>query len=114
MVKQVIVVRNDIEMGKGKAAAQVAHASLGAYKKAKKLCPGKVAEWEEEGEKKIVVKAGLDEILEIKKWADAKKIPSCLISDAGHTQLEPGTITALGLGPDDDEKFSGTEKLKLL
>ena len=33
-VKMVLVVRQDLKMGKGKAAAQCAHAAVGAYKKA--------------------------------------------------------------------------------
>ena len=114
MVKQVIIVRGDLGMGKGKAAAQVGHASLGAYKKAKKRFPDMVATWERGGEKKVVLKASLKEILEFKGWADTAGIINYMVKDAGLTQLEPGTITALALGPDTDEKLAPTEKLKLL
>jgi PTH2 family peptidyl-tRNA hydrolase len=114
MVKQVIIVRKDVEMGKGKVGAQVAHASLGAYRKAKKRNAKHVAEWEREGGTKIVLRATLDELMEFKEWADQVGVASYLVKDAGHTQVEPGTITALGLGPDDDEKLKPTERLKLL
>lgn len=114
MVKQVIVVRSDVKMGKGKMGAQIAHASLGAYRKAKKLDARKVAGWERDGGKKVVLKATLDEIVELKKWADAEGIVSFMVQDAGHTQVEPGTVTALGIGPDTDERLRPTEKLKLL
>jgi len=114
MVKQVIIVRKDVEMGKGKIGAQVAHASLGAYRKAKKLDARVVGEWEREGGKKIVLKGTLEEIMAFKQWADAEGVASYLVQDAGHTQVEPGTVTALGLGPDSDGKLKPTEKLKLL
>jgi peptidyl-tRNA hydrolase, PTH2 family len=114
MVKQVIIVRKDVGMGKGKISAQVAHASVGAYRKAKKLDAKKVAEWEREGGRKIVLKGTLEEIMEFKQWADGEDVVSYLVQDAGHTQVEPGTVTALGLGPESDEKLRPTEKLKLL
>ncbi len=114
MVKQVILVRGDLGMGKGKIGAQVAHASLGAYRKAKRLHPSKVAEWEREGGKKIVLRATLEELMKFKRWADSEGVVSFLVRDAGHTQVEPGTVTALGLGPDDEEKLKPTERLKLL
>ena len=112
-MKQVIVVRSDLRMGKGKLAAQVAHASLESYKKADKR---KVRIWEKEGSKKIVVKVNsLEELLDLKKKADELKIPNALIRDAGLTQLEEGTITCLGLGPEEDEKLDKlTGKLKLI
>lgn len=114
MVKQVVLVRGDLGMGKGKVAAQVAHASLGAYRKAKKREPGLVAEWESGGGRKIVVKAGLEQIMEFREWAERKGVASYLVRDAGHTQVEPGTVTALGLGPDTEERLRPTEELKLL
>jgi len=112
-MKQVIVVRSDLKMGKGKLAAQVAHASLEAYKKAGKE---KVKVWEAAGSKKIVVKVdSLEELLDLERKAEELKIPNALIRDAGLTQLEEGTITCLGLGPDEDEKIDRlTGKLKLL
>ena len=114
MVKQVIIVRNDLKMGKGKIAAQACHASLGVYKKVKGLDKKLIKVWEDGGEKKVVLAASLDELMEFKKWADGVGVKSYLVKDAGHTQLEPGTITALGLGPDSDEKLEPTERLKLL
>ncbi|MGC8924328.1 MAG: peptidyl-tRNA hydrolase Pth2 [Candidatus Micrarchaeia archaeon] len=97
-VKQVIIVCSDVKMGKGKAVAQGAHAAVRAYDLALKKYPEIVRLWRESGEKKIVVKATLKELLSIYK--NAKDQVSCaLISDAGLTQLEPGTITALALGP---------------
>jgi len=95
--KQVIVVRNDLKLSKGKLAVQVAHASLEAYKKSK---PEYRTEWENQGSKKIVVKVdGLKELLEIKKRAGQSDLPCSLIKDAGRTELPPGTTTALGIGP---------------
>ncbi|MBR9689440.1 MAG: peptidyl-tRNA hydrolase [Candidatus Altiarchaeota archaeon] len=114
MVKQVIIVRSDISMGKGKIAAQSSHASIGAYKKVKGKDPEMVDKWEREGGKKVVLTAPLEEIMEFLKWATEKKIASYLVKDAGHTQVEPGTITALGLGPDTEARLEPTEKLKLL
>jgi PTH2 family peptidyl-tRNA hydrolase len=112
-MKQAILVRTDLKMGKGKIATQVAHASLEAYKKVNK---NKIKKWEKEGCKKIVLKVGsLRELLKLKKEADKLKIPNALIRDAGLTQLKKGAITSLALGPDEDEKIDEiTRDLKLL
>ena len=113
-VKQVILVRTDLKMGKGKIAVEVAHASLEAYRKAKKKWPEVVRKWEEEGSKKIVLKATLDDLMEFKDWADRNALPNSLIRDAGRTQVEPGSITALAIGPAASDKLKKTEELKLL
>lgn len=97
MLKQVIVVRTDIGMGKGKIAAQVAHASLEAYRKS----PQKVREkWWEESQKKVILKVQSEkELIDIFTHARSTGLPCALIRDAGHTQVLPGTKTAVGIGP---------------
>ncbi len=114
-VKQVIVIRNDLKLGKGKIAAQAAHASIEAYKKAKTKDEEIVREWEETGCKKIVVCAESEkEIVELFEKIK-KELPAALIKDAGYTQIEPGTITALGIGPWKEKKIDEyTGMLKLL
>ena len=113
MYKQVIVVRKDLEMGKGKIAAHVAHASLGSAETVDEKILDK---WKKEGAKKVVLKvSGLKELEKMYKKIKAAKIPCCLIRDAGLTQLKTGTITCLGIGPAEEkiiDKITG--KLKLL
>ncbi len=99
-IKQVIIVRSDIEMGRGKVAAQVAHASLMSYFEAESMDREIARKWLETGEKKIVLKLEGEDAL--RKFFEAfkfKKIPCALVSDAGFTQIPPGTKTALGVGP---------------
>ncbi|MEM3791199.1 MAG: peptidyl-tRNA hydrolase Pth2 [Candidatus Micrarchaeaceae archaeon] len=114
-IKQVIVVRTDIKMGIGKLASQVAHASLSSYLETKKVDEEMAKAWIEEGQKKIVLKASSEETLEkLKNAFDFLHIPNALISDAGLTQIEPGTITALGIGPwkaSEIDKITGNMKL---
>ncbi|MEM3030923.1 MAG: peptidyl-tRNA hydrolase Pth2 [Candidatus Micrarchaeia archaeon] len=115
MMKQVIVVRSDLKLGVGKIAAHAAHASLEALRVARAREPRAVEEWEREGEKKVVVKIeGEKELLALYEKAKGE-VPCALIRDAGLTQIPPGTLTALGLGPGDErviDKYTG--KLKLL
>jgi PTH2 family peptidyl-tRNA hydrolase len=98
--KMVILVRTDIKMSKGKMAAQVAHAAVSASEEARKKYPDWWKEWMDEGQKKAVVK--IDSLEEIKKFeyqALKHKIPHALISDRGLTEIPPGTVTALAIGP---------------
>lgn len=113
MYKQVIAVRSDLKMDKGKTAAQVAHASLEAYKKAG---PKDVVEWEAEGMKKVVVKVkDIKELMMVKDKAKEMGLPYYVVRDAGRTQIEPGTVTAVGIGPAEEEKIDRiTKNLKLL
>ncbi len=115
-LKQVIVIRKDITMGTGKTVAQGAHASLMSYLEAKQADPKVADAWIRAGEKKIVLKVQNEEAL--KKLAAAfnyKKIPCALVSDAGLTQLPPGTFTALGIGPWKGSEIDAfTSGLKLL
>lgn len=113
-MKQVIVVRRDLKLGKGKLCAQVAHASLEAYKLTKRKKPSWVRRWETEGCKKIVVCVGnLEELLDLFEYIKST-LPCVLIKDAGYTQLPPETITCLGIGPVPDDivdKYTGHLKL---
>lgn len=51
----VLIIRNDLKMGKGKVAAQCAHGAVAAYKAALKH-PKLLSAWEKEGQKKITLK----------------------------------------------------------
>ena len=114
-LKQAIVIRSDLQMGRGKAAAQASHASLSAYKKCERENPDDAHSWEEEGQKKIVLKVGSEEELLSLYERMKKEIPCALIRDAGHTQLEPGTITCFGAGPAEESLINKyTKELKLL
>ncbi|MDD5317667.1 MAG: peptidyl-tRNA hydrolase Pth2 [Candidatus ainarchaeum sp.] len=116
MMKQVLVLRKDLDLGKGKLAAHAAHASLAAYRKAEKSHPEEVEEWIAGGEKKVAVSAGSEaELLELFGKAKRLKMPCALIRDAGLTQISPGTATALGIGPfSEGELDKLTGHLKLL
>ncbi len=101
-MKQVIVVRKDLGLSKGKTAAQVAHASLGAYRKAGK---GTRRRWQDGGEKKVVVGADdEEELFDAKRNAENLGVPAYLVRDAGRTEIPKGTTTALAVGPASDEK----------
>lgn len=112
-MKQVIVMRTDLKMGKGKIAAQACHACLNCYKKADK---SDLKKWEMEGQKKVVLKISSEkELLELNTLIKQTSLPSSLITDAGHTQIEPSTRTCLGIGPGSDEEIDRlTGHLKLL
>lgn len=105
--------RSDLKMSTGKLAAQACHASLGSYKRSDLY---NIKKWEAEREKKIVVKVkDLRELFEIYEMVKNNDIPHYLVKDAGHTELPKGTITCLGIGPEDDEKIDKiTQDLKLL
>ena len=111
-----MVVRSDLKMGKGKVAAQVAHASLSAAEEAQHRRPGWYQGWKEGGQAKIVLKVDSEQALrELLRKAKSAGLPASLIEDRGLTQLEPGTVTCLGIGPGPEAELDAiTGKLKLL
>lgn len=116
MLKQAIVIRTDLNMGKGKIAAQASHASVEAFFESTKKAPDKADEWLSEGQKKIVLKVKTEkELRELFMKAKDKRIICAIIRDAGYTQIEAGSMTGLAIGPDEDSKIDAIcGKLKLL
>jgi len=97
-VKLVLVARTDLGMGKGKVAAQVAHAAVAAVLRT--LDTADFAEWIREGQPKVVLKVGSEEaLLEVCAAADDAGLPVEVIRDAGRTQLDAGTLTCCAIGP---------------
>lgn len=98
-IKQVIVVRTDLGMGRGKIAAQVGHACVMGAEHVRRSHPGWHAEWWA-GQEKVVLKVrSLQELAGIKRHAIDLGLPWSEVADAGHTQVEPGTTTCISIGP---------------
>ncbi len=111
--KQVILVRQDLKLPKGKLAAQAAHASVEAVLKSNKDI---VQDWRDQGMAKIVLKVKDEkELVQYFQQAKDAKLTCSLITDAGRTVIAPGTKTCAAIGPDEEEKIDKiTGKLALL
>jgi len=111
--KQAILVREDLKLPKGKMAAQAAHASVDAVLKANK---DTVKYWRQEGMGKIVLKVETEkELYDLIQLAKDEDIVTSVITDAGKTVVEPGTVTCGAIGPDTEENIDRiTGKLKLM
>jgi PTH2 family peptidyl-tRNA hydrolase len=120
--KQVIVVRNDLNMRRGKMISQGAHASIMFL--VHRLCDPEVGakdraiqEWLTHGMTKICVRADSEaELLEIAQKAQDAGLTVHVITDAGHTEFAGApTKTCLAIGPDEEDKIDAvTGNLKLL
>ena len=115
MYKQIIIVRTDLKLGKGKIAAQASHASLESFLLASKENPSLTNAWLSEGQKKVVLKIGSKkELLDLYK-SIKNQFPCVLIKDAARTQLPAPDITCMGIGPILETKIDKfTKKYKLL
>ena len=123
--KQVIAVRKDLKMSPGKAAAQVAHASVTAvlnqleYQEDSGFwemhwCSSTV-DWWDSSQIKIVVSVNSEEdLIRLHNEAILKGLPTALIKDEGRTELGEPTFTTCAIGPGDiDEVDSITKGLPL-
>ncbi|XP_072022280.1 peptidyl-tRNA hydrolase 2, mitochondrial-like [Amphiura filiformis] len=98
--KLILVVRNDLKMGKGKVAAQCSHASVSCYKQIAKKNPDMLKQWEFYGQPKVVTKVQDEEsLLQLAQKARELGLVTSIIQDAGRTQIAPGSKTVLGVGP---------------
>ncbi|HXX97859.1 MAG TPA: peptidyl-tRNA hydrolase Pth2 [Candidatus Bathyarchaeia archaeon] len=117
-LKQAIIVRTDLSMGKGKIAGQVAHAAVEAAESIRRYCPEWYYSWLDDDslETKIILKVDSEAKLHaLSRDAFAQGINPAKIYDAGKTQLEPSTFTAVGIGPAPEYKIDLLIKdLKLL
>jgi PTH2 family peptidyl-tRNA hydrolase len=95
--KQCIVLREDLKLSKGKAAVQAAHAAILGYERASLHDRRK---WKEQGQKKVALKvSSLEELYSVRDDAERQGLPCAIVEDAGLTEIPPGTVTALGIGP---------------
>lgn len=120
-IKQVIIIRKDLNMRKGKIAAQAAHASMAIFfnkmKENKsqnenetsfllKVDNPYMLNWIEGRFVKICVYVNSkEELLEIYEKAKQSGLPCSLIEDAGFTEFKEPTYTAVAIGPDNPEKI---------
>ncbi len=108
--KQVIVVRKDLNMRKGKLAAQVAHASMKVLldrmvKTPERWClamdaDAAITDWLQGRFTKVVVSVDSEaHLYALAEAAAAAGLPHALIQDAGLTEFKGPTYTALAVGP---------------
>jgi len=103
--KQVIVVRADLGMSIGKTSAQAAHASVSALEKCRKHNPGWARQWLQSEQRKIVLRAdSLRELKVLETRAGGLGLPVAMVKDMGLTEVPPGTLTALAIGPAPSDK----------
>jgi PTH2 family peptidyl-tRNA hydrolase len=113
-VKLVIVVRSDLEMGKGKIAAQVAHAAVAAAL-GEQGSPD-FRRWLSFGQPKVVLRVtGAEALAAVCRDAVAAGLPLHAVRDAGRTQVDPGTPTCAAIGPAPADRIDPvTATLRLL
>lgn len=86
--KLVLCVRTDLKMQKGKIAAQVGHATLGAYQAARKRNPRAVQHWERNAQPKIAVQIRSHaEARSLDAEARKRQLVTYMVHDAGRTQI---------------------------
>ncbi|KFM26416.1 Peptidyl-tRNA hydrolase 2, mitochondrial [Auxenochlorella protothecoides] len=114
--KMVLVVNDELKMGKGKIGAQCAHAAVGAVELATLRAPHALDAWESRGQAKICLRAdSTAALLALGKKARAAGLVTYTVQDAGRTQVAPGSRTVLAIGPAPRTAFDAiTGHLKLL
>lgn len=116
--KMVFLVRTDLQMGKGKIASQVAHAAILLYKESIKNQNPLLNTWLRWGQPKIVLKIDKNcesALQEVYEKAFKNNLTVCKVLDAGKTQVDQGSVTVIGIGPNKVEEIDEiTNGFKLL
>lgn len=101
--KMVIVARRDLNLSKGKLAAQTGHAAVDCALKAMKYARKDFDAWRDEGQMKVVLRVEKEaDFYPLKAEAERAGLSTALVKDAGHTEIPPGTVTVLGIGPGEE------------
>jgi PTH2 family peptidyl-tRNA hydrolase len=113
-MKLILVVRTDLGMGRGKLAAQVAHAAVAAALAA--VDRADLIEWLNEGQPKVVLRvSSAEQLQDVADRARQASLPVEVICDAGRTQVGAGTLTCCAIGPADAQRIDAiTGELSLL
>lgn len=98
-----------------KVAAQCCHGALGAVRSQDNR-GGAVSLWESRGEATIVLQCdGLSRLKTLRDAAVESGLPTFTVTDAGRTEVSPGEITVLAIGPASNERIDAiTGHLRLL
>jgi PTH2 family peptidyl-tRNA hydrolase len=124
-LKQVLVIRNDLNMRKGKMVAQGAHAAMmvllniltDEQTETEYEQTGWLNEWISHSMAKICVRAdSKEELHQLRDAALEAGLPAYIVTDAGYTEFGGvPTDTALAIGPAPVERLDAiTRHLKLL
>jgi PTH2 family peptidyl-tRNA hydrolase len=113
-VKLALVVRTDLDMGRGKIAAQVAHAAVAAALASQGTAD--FAAWLRDGQPKVVLKVTTGaQLRDVVVKAHEAGLPVEVVHDAGRTQVAPGTATCCAVGPAESARIDAvTGDLALL
>jgi peptidyl-tRNA hydrolase, PTH2 family len=118
--KQVIVIRSDLKLRRGKEIAQGAHASAQWLRE--KVLSGKELQlsdeqlqWLSGNYRKVVLRVMSEKALrDLHYEAQNRGLTAHLVIDDGLTEVPPGTATALAIGPHAEDVFVGlTDHLPL-
>lgn len=112
--KLTLIVRADLGMGRGKIAAQAAHAAVAAALAS--VGSPELRNWLRDGQPKVVLKVnGEEELYALASRADAAGLRVQVVHDAGRTQVAEGTPTCCAIGPAEASKIDAiTGELSLL
>jgi len=96
-LKLVLLVRQDLRMSTGKVAAQCSHAAIAAATKGDALMS---AQWQDAGEKIVVLGVeNAQAVQQLSAKARSAGLQVHAITDAGRTEVAPGTQTVTAIGP---------------